>query len=718
MSSNSLDDEASEEDPPKGGDGEGDVWASSVRCLGYLSSVNLLVAVCLGMYVRYEVSDEPMILVIVILGLFVLGIGIILYYYFAMESASMNLFHLWFGFLQGLLCFLNSQALEEDVKEQVTNYLLLASVSARALWAVTERVGGSARYRATLLTSEEVLELLGFAIASTTLPLYKSAALLALTLALAATVVDLRMKSLLALPNLVCFTVVTAVCFFQALAIRTNPFALGCYLGRLLCDPLLDVYFSGLPPTERWQPFLSLGRLWRRLTLLPLTLLEMAFFGLCAVKLSHLELWYLVIPGFLVFGLFWLLCHALFLASMWGFHSKLSECQRAHRAQASDTRPLDRVMGARGMRHFCLVSERMVFFSLLSTVILGAVSWQLSNGLFMGALLVVLPLESLAYGLFHELGGCLGGTCAGYALVVPTCYYSADGQPVLLPPEQVQALNSRSTAALSAMQRLFSHHLIHPFGCDYSTSGLSLAALLEKLRNFLELRTAEGPRHDTYLLYYSGHTLRTGDWALAGGDCLRLDQLLELWRERNAGHCSRLILVLDTDNSPPWVRAVRRVEGLYVAVQGAQHHPHPTTLTSDIETGDVSSSSSGRPHLGDFTAAWADYNCSSASALAAAGNGRPWCEHAGSGGLEADYGVSKPWADYTLHLPTGSDVSRHGEAHFPRVTYPALALANWCCALQPLWACGACLRCVRRMKLAWCPPNVLDTGQGIRLVRS
>lgn len=367
-----LDEASEEEEAPK----EGDVWASSVRCLGYLSTLNLMVAVCLGMYVRYEVSDEPMILVIVILGLFVLGIGSILYYYFSMESASMNLFHLWFGFLQGLLCFLNSQALEMDVKEQVTNYLLLASVSARALWAVTERVGGSARYRPALLTSEELLELLGFAVASTTLPLQKSAALLALTLALAATVVDLRMKSLLALPNLACFAVVTSLCFFQALAIRTNPFALGCFLGRLLCDPLLDVYFSGLAPTERWRPFLSLGRLWRRLSLLPLALLEVAFFGLCAVKLGHLDLWYLVIPGFLVFGLFWVLCHAVFLASLWGFHSKLSECQKAHRAQASDLRPLDRVMGARGMRHFCLVSERLVFFSLLSTAILGAVSWQ------------------------------------------------------------------------------------------------------------------------------------------------------------------------------------------------------------------------------------------------------------------------------------------------------------------------------------------------------
>lgn len=37
-------------------------------------------------------------------------------------------------------------------------------------------------------------------------------------------------------------------------------------------------------------------------------------------------------------------------------------------------------------------------------------------------MLVVLPLESLTHSLFHELGSCLGGTCVGYALVIPNIY--------------------------------------------------------------------------------------------------------------------------------------------------------------------------------------------------------------------------------------------------------------------------------------------------------
>ncbi|XP_072530085.1 transmembrane protein 168-A [Salminus brasiliensis] len=681
---------------PEEPDKEVDMW-SSIRCLGYLSSLNLLVAVCLGMYVRWEQTSEPTILVIFILGLFVLGISSILYYYFSMEWASLSLFHLWFGFLQGLLCFLTNPSLEMNVKEQVTNYLLVASVAVRSLWALTERLCGSVSYRRVVLTSAELLELLGFGIASTTMVLHKAVAVIALLIALAVIIVDLRMKSLLALPNLICFSVVASVTFFQALKVQTNPFALGCYLGRLICEPLLDVYFGGLSVTERWMPFMSTGRLWRKLTLLPLGVTELMFFVLCALKLGHLELWYLVIPGFCVFGLFWMLCHVVFLVTLWSFHTKLSECQKVRATQRSDTRSLDRVMASRGMRHFCLISERLVFFSLVSTAILGAVSWQLSNALFMSLFLVVLSLESLAHGLFHELGSCLGGTCVGYAVVIPTTYCSVDGQPVLLPPDQVQELNLRSTATLNAVQRLFSHHLIQTFGCDYSTSGLSLEALQAKLRSFLELRTADGPRHDTYLIYYSGHTLPTGDWALTGGDCLRLEQLLDWWRERNVGFSSRLILVLDTDHSVPWVKAVRRVEGLYVAVQGAE-----ISQTGDAESQDA-------PRLGDFTSEWVEYNCDPDS-------GVQWSERGRL--ITAMYSVSKCWSDYRLHLPTGNDVAKHWKTHFPQATYPLVAVANWCCGLNLLWLCGACLRCFRRLKLAWFPPTILDTGQGIKLVRS
>lgn len=676
--------------------GEVSMW-SSVRWLGYLSGLNLLIALCLGLYARWEKTAETSLLVIFVLALIVLGIASVVYYYFNMERVSLSLLHLWFGFLLGLQCFLNSPALESDVKEQAANYLLLVSVTLRTLWALLERLVGCAKYRPAFLTSAERLELVGFATASTALLIQKSLSVMVLVVALATVMIALRMKALLALANLVCFAVITAVLFFKSLNVTINPFALACFFSQLICDPLLDVYFSGLSVTERWQPFLVWRGLWRRLSLLPLLVVEVTFIILAAQKLKDLDQWYLMIPSFVVCALFWAICHMVFVITVWGFHTKLSECQRVCLSQGSGVSGLDKVMASKGMRHFCLISERLVLFSLVSTVAVAAFCWQASSSIFVSMFLLVLPLESLFHGLFHELGNSLGGTCVGYAVVIPTNYCSPDGQPVLLPPDQVQELNKRSTGMLNSVQRFFAHHLIENFGCDYSTSGLALDALQVKIKSFLELRTADGPRHDTYIIFYSGHSHRSGEWALAGGDTLRLDQILEWWREKNGSFCSRLILVLDCDNSLAWVKEVKKVEGLYVAVQGAT-----LVRVTDVELQET-------PQLGDFTSQWVEYNCNSNSDIRWSERGRA---------VSATYGISKHWSDYTLHLPTGSDVTNHWSIYFPRMTYPVVQLALWCSGLNALSLCSICLRCLKRVKLNWFPPAILDTGQGFKLVRS
>ncbi|KAB5571521.1 hypothetical protein PHYPO_G00225860 [Pangasianodon hypophthalmus] len=671
------------------------VW-SSIRYLGYLSTLNLLVAICLGLYARWERTAEPVLLVIFILALFVLGIASILYYYFGMERLSLGLFHLWLGFLLGLLGFLNKPSFA-DLKEQVSSYMLIASMVIRTLWALVERICGCTRQRPALLTSAETLELTGFAVASTTQVAHASMSLVALALTVATLLVDLRMKSFLALPNLICFSVVTALFFFSSLGVSTNPYVLVCFLIRLVCEPLLDMYFSGLSVTERWSPFLKRGGLWRRLSLLPLTAVEITFLVLAAFKMGDLDRWYVVIPGFSASSVFWIICHVVFLVTLWGFHNKLSDCQRVCVAQRTNPGALDRVMTSKGMRHFCLVSKRLVLFSLVSTAVLGALSWQPFNSLFIGVFLLVLPLESLAYGLFYELGNCLGGTCVGYAVVIPTNYCSVDGQPTLLPPDEVQELNLRTTGMLNNMQRFFSHHMIESHGCDYSSSGMTRDMLHSKLRSFLEAHTVDGPRYDTYMLFYSGHTHRTGEWALIGGEVLHLSEIVQMWREKNDGYCSRLVVVLDTENSLPWVKEVCKVEEDYVAVQGAK-----LVNSMDIELQKL-------PQIGDFTAEWVEFNCNPDS-------GVRWSEHGRT--VMATYGVSRHWGDYKLHLPTGSDVAKHWRLYFPRWTYPVVQLAHWSVSLNLFWICNMCLRFLRRLKLTWFPPAVLDTGQGFKLVRS
>ncbi|XP_072257626.1 transmembrane protein 168 [Pyxicephalus adspersus] len=669
---------------------------SSVRYLGYLARITLLVAICMGLYVRWEQTAETLLLVIFILGLFVFGIASILYYYFSMEAASLSLSNLWFGFLLGLLCFIDNSKFKYDVKEEATKYLLISSIIVRAMSALVERICGCVRHRPTLLTAAEFLELTGFAVASTIMLVQKSLCIILLITAFALIVIDLRMKSFLAILNLGIFAVLTPVLFFPSLKIPVNPFALSCFFCCIISEPFLDVYFSGLSVTERWKPYLYGSRICRRLSVLSIGLIELIFFILAAFKLGDLNLWYFVIPGFSIFGIFWLICHIIFLITLWGFHTKLNDCHKVYYSHRTDN-SLDRVMASKGMRHFCLISERLVFFSLLATGILGAVSWQPSNGIFMSVFMIVLPLESMAHGLFHELGSCLGGTCVGYAVVIPTNFCSPNGQPMLLPPEHVQELNLRSTAMLNAIQRFFASHMIETYGCDYSTSGLTFDTLQTKLKSFLELRTSDGPRHDTYILYYSGHSHSTGEWALAGGETLRFEKILEWWREKNSTYCSRLIIVLDTDSSLPWVKEVRKVNDQFIAIQGAE-----MSRILDIEEADP-------PQIGDFTTDWVEYNCNPEHIISWSEKGRT---------VKAAYGVSKHWSDYSLHLPTGNDVTKHWMIYFPRITYPLVHLANWCGALNIFWACKVCYKCLKRLKMNWFLPAVLDTGQGFKLVKS
>ena len=73
-----------------------------------------------------------------------------------------------------------------------------------------------------------------------------------------------------------------------------------------------------------------------------------------------------------------MICHIIFLLTLWGFHTKLNDCHKVCFTHRVDNNSLDRIMASKGMRHFCLISEQLVFFSLLATAILGAVSWQVS----------------------------------------------------------------------------------------------------------------------------------------------------------------------------------------------------------------------------------------------------------------------------------------------------------------------------------------------------
>ena len=85
-----------------------------------------------------------------------------------------------------------------------------------------------------------------------------------------------------------------------------------------------------------------------------------------------------------------------------------------------------------------------------------------------------------------------------------------------LPTSTVQEMSGHAMRTLSAIQQFFTYHLVDNFGCDYSSSGLTIESVQSKLRGFFQQSTADGPRYDTYLVYYSGQVYENGHWALTG----------------------------------------------------------------------------------------------------------------------------------------------------------------------------------------------------------
>jgi len=58
--------------------------------------------------------------------------------------------------------------------------------------------------------------------------------------------------------------------------------------------------------------------------------------------------------------------------------------------------------------------------------------------------------------------------------------------------------------------------MIDNYGSDFSSSGISEDYLKSKVAGFFTRKTSDGPRYDSYLLYYSGDCIDSGDWALTG----------------------------------------------------------------------------------------------------------------------------------------------------------------------------------------------------------
>lgn len=86
----------------------------------------------------------------------------------------------------------------------------------------------------------------------------------------------------------------------------------------------------------------------------------------------------------------------------------------------------------------------------------------------------------------------------------------------ILSQQEATDTSQRLTNILNGLERFLKKNFIDIFGCDYSSSGITMNFIDSKLKSFFSRRTNDGRRYDTYLFYFSGPTNDHGDLILTG----------------------------------------------------------------------------------------------------------------------------------------------------------------------------------------------------------
>ncbi|XP_012944586.1 transmembrane protein 168-A [Aplysia californica] len=659
----------------------------------FIPEVVLVVALGLGLYTQWSFTEEFAISLIAILGAFVFAISIALQYYFGMDNLGRALFHVWVGCLIGILAFSDNPSFQYVVTEEVMEATFVTSMVLGWCWNILERLLKLQPVEARLLTISEGLESVGLIIASLVKGV-DSVALSLYTLAYIFHISAMRLKSIMGLLSFLAFIFVGIFLFFPALQVKPNIYALTCFVGRHAFQAVIDFYFCGLSMIDRWRAVFNKSRLMRYLFLFLLFLVELVLVLVVGQSVTKHKEWYIVLPLYMLLGLMWLMFHLMTFLTCWKLMGKVTECN----ASADERRSFNRIMAAKGLRYFGLVSQRIIFVSLVTTILVFAVGFETRTPYSLAMTFIVVPLEAAVVSLFWELGDNLGGTCTGYAVIAPVTALREGKGAQLLTSADVQGMSERGTTTLNHLQQLFTYHMVQNFGCDYSSSGLELDNLHSKLKAFFERRTSDGPRFDTYLLYYSGDVFDTGDWALSDGKNLSLAMLLKWWEEQNRDSGSRLILLLDTQSSFRWAQSAPAVSSSFLAVQSCRYINRPETAEEGDKYG-----------VGSFTRAFVQFNNGLEVDIDWSSRVRP---------VRALYRVSRSWAHFSFHLPTREDFEDYWRANFPPVMKPLMKVLNLPSLGSPFCCCRCVLGWLRRLMMRWLPPQQLDTGHGLQLLNT
>uniref|UniRef100_A0A0B6YSN7 Transmembrane protein 168 n=1 Tax=Arion vulgaris TaxID=1028688 RepID=A0A0B6YSN7_9EUPU len=663
----------------------------TIQYVSYVPELILVIALGMGLYTQWSLTQDAIISAIAILGAFIFAVSCAFRYYFGQEDLGKALFHIWVGLLLGIIAFTNNPQAQYFTLEEVMEAMFMTSMVLGWCWNVLECLLKLRPLEAQLLTISEGLESLGLIIASLVTTV-DSIALSLITLAYIFHISAMKLKSTMGFLSFIAFIFVGIFLFFPALQVKPNIYALTCFVGRHAFRSVIDFYFCGLSMIDRWRPLFGKARLMRYLCVILMFIMELVLAVVIGFGTSRHKEWYIVLPVYLVLAIFWLMFHFMSFITCWKLMGKITECN----ASADERRSFNRIMSAKGLRYFGLVSQRIIFLSLVTTIVVFAVGYETRTPYTLAMVFLVLPVEAAVVSLFWELGDNLGGTCTGYAVIAPVTSLKQGKGAQLLANLDVLEISTRGTSTLSELQQLFNYHMIQNFGCDYSSSGLELESLQNKMKAFFDRRTSDGPRFDTYLLYYSGDVYETGDWALADNKSLTLSMILGWFREKDNGSGSRLILVLDTVHSYLWAQNAQYVDSCFLAVQTCRY----IMRSESAEIGE-------KFPVGTFTRAYVQFNNEQEVDIDWLSRTRP---------IRALYKVSSHWSDFSFHLPTREDVESYWRTNFHPAMKPLMKCLNLPDFGSPFCCCRCVFRWFRWLQMMWLPPRQLDTGHGFQLL--
>ena len=230
---------------------------------------------------------------------------------------------------------------------------------------------------------------------------------------------------------------------------------------------------------------------------------------------------------------------------------------------------LNRIMAYKGIRYLATVSYYIGVICFIQTLLFIIFVTNINSIVILNLFLIIISINLFWLNLMHELSSIISGTSIIYALVAPIDDSSSNRLSFLTSPVnsainglnvgapsvptyqntyyqpsgyKKENLNKRSMYLLNKLYKFISNHLIENFGCDYLTSSFSRVSIESKLKSFFSKSTLDGPKYNTYILYYCGPSLKTlsnqqqvCNLLLQDGTQLSIDDIINIWKET---HCT------------------------------------------------------------------------------------------------------------------------------------------------------------------------------------